>query len=104
MRSAKVAWMLDMQRYREAADMAVASLSAAHRLLDPTAQRVEVPFDGTTMVANLRRPSAPARPPLALLLPGLDSTQEEFFSWENVFLARGLAPRSLGGPGPGGAG
>jgi len=98
---AKFVWVLDMQRYRETADKAVASLSAAHRLLDPTAQRVEVSFDGTTMVANLRRPSAPARPPLALLLPGLDSTKEEFFYWENVFLARGLATLSLDGPGQG---
>src|SRR3972149_3757201 len=36
---AKFVWVLDMQRYRETADKAVASLSAAHRLLDPTAQR-----------------------------------------------------------------
>src|SRR3990170_7725323 len=87
---AKFVWMLDMQRYREAADKAVASLSAAHRLLDPTAQRVEVSFDGTTMVANLRRPAAPARPPLALLLPGLDSTKERSSSGGTAFSPAGL--------------
>src|SRR3972149_3721336 len=47
------------------------------------------------------RPPPPPPPPLALLLPGLDSTKEEFFSWENVFLARGLATLSLDGPGQG---
>ena len=36
-----------------------------------------------------------------LLLPGLDSTKEEFFHWENVFLARGMATLSLDGPGQG---
>src|SRR5436190_1894356 len=41
------------------------------------------------------------RPPLVLLLPGLDSTKEEFFRWEDVFLARGLATFSLDGPGQG---
>jgi 2,6-dihydroxypseudooxynicotine hydrolase len=40
-------------------------------------------------------------PALVLLLPGLDSTKEEFFEWENVFLARGLATFSLDGPGQG---
>ncbi len=98
---AKFVWLLDLRRYRETADKSVASLYAAHRLLDPTAERVEVPFDGTTMVANLRRPPGPSRPPLVLLLPGLDSTKEEFFHWEEVFLTRGMATLSLDGPGQG---
>ena len=71
------------------------------KLLDPTAERVEIPFDGATMVGTLRRPPGAARPPLVLLLPGLDSVKEEFFSWENVFLKRGLATFSLDGPGQG---
>ena len=71
------------------------------KLLDPTAERVEIPFDGATMVGTLRRPPDAARPPLVLLLPGLDSVKEEFFSWENVFLKRGLATFSLDGPGQG---
>ena len=36
-----------------------------------------------------------------VLIPGLDSTKEEFFLLENVFLARGLATMSLDGPGQG---
>lgn len=98
---AKFVWMVDMDKYRAAADKAVASLRAAHRLLDPTAERLEVSFEGTTMVANMRRPPAHPQPPLVFLLPGLDSTKEEFFHWENVFLARGLATLSLDGPGQG---
>jgi 2,6-dihydroxypseudooxynicotine hydrolase len=93
--------MVDMAKYRAAADKAVSSLYAAHKHLDPTAERLEMPCDGVTMVANLRRPAGQARPPLVILLPGLDSTKEEFFNWENVFLQRGLATLSLDGPGQG---
>jgi dienelactone hydrolase len=98
---AKFVWMVDMAKYRAAADKAVMSLYAAHKHLDPHAERLEIPFEGTTMLANLRRPAGADRPPLALLLPGLDSTKEEFFNWENVFLQRGMATLSLDGPGQG---
>src|SRR5205823_12195757 len=80
---------------------AVDALRAAHRQLDPAAERIEIPFEGgKQLVGNLRRPAGPPAP-LVLLLPGLDSTKEEFFGWENVFLARGLATFSLDGPGQG---
>src|SRR5919206_2016232 len=79
---AKFVWMVDLERHRDAADRAVAALRRAHALLDPTAERLELPFEGTVMVATLRRPLGADRPPLALLLPGLDSTKEEFFTWE----------------------
>lgn len=98
---AKFVWMLDMDRHRAVADRAVAALREAHRLLDPTAERVEVAFEGGLMVGNLRRPAGLDRPPLVLLLPGLDSTKEEFFTWEDVFLSRGMATLSLDGPGQG---
>ena len=53
------------------------------------------------MTGTLRLPEGASRPPLVLLIPGLDSTKEEFFHWENVFLQRGLATLSLEGPGQG---
>jgi pimeloyl-ACP methyl ester carboxylesterase len=101
---AKFVWMLDMDLYAEATTLAVDALRNAHRCLDPTAERIEIPFEnGTQLVGNLRRPAGdPA--PLVLLLPGLDSTKEEFFGWENVFLSRGLATFSLDGPGQGESG
>ena len=98
---AKFVWMVDMARHRAAADRAVAALRSAHRLLDATAERIEVPYREGVMVGNLRRPDAVSEPPLVLLLPGLDSTKEEFFHWEGVFLARGMATLSLDGPGQG---
>jgi 2,6-dihydroxypseudooxynicotine hydrolase len=98
---AKFVWMVDMVKYRAAADRAVSSLYAAHSHLDPTAERVEVALDGAVMAGNLRRPQRTDRSPLVFLLPGLDSTKEEFFYWEDVFLKRGLATFSLDGPGQG---
>jgi dienelactone hydrolase len=98
---AKFVWVVDLDRRKAAADRAVAALRRAHALLDPTAERLQVPFQGSVMAATLRRPLDIRRPPLVLLLPGLDSTKEEFFNWENVFLARGMATLSLDGPGQG---
>ena len=71
----KFVWVLDMVKHRAATEKAVAALYAAYRLLDPTAERVEIPFEGRHLVGNLRRPPGARRPPLVLLLPGLDSTK-----------------------------
>jgi pimeloyl-ACP methyl ester carboxylesterase len=97
----KFVWMVDPERYRAATFLAVEALRSAHRHLDPSAERLEIPYAGTALAANLRRPPGDPRPPLVLLLPGLDSTKEEFFAWENVFLDRGMATLSLDGPGQG---
>ncbi len=97
----KFVWMVDMGLYRENTFLAVEALRNAHRHLDPGAERLEIPYGGIAMAANLRRPAGVERPPLVLLLPGLDSTKEEFFAWENVFLSRGMATLSLDGPGQG---
>jgi pimeloyl-ACP methyl ester carboxylesterase len=98
----KFVWVLDPERNRRNTQSAVRCLYEAHARLDPTAERVEAAMEGGTVVANLRRPPAPPAPvPLVILIPGLDSTKEEFFVWESVFLARGMATLSLDGPGQG---
>ena len=79
-------------------------MAKTHEYLDPDAERIEVPLDGGRVVGNLRRPAGEERPPLVLLVPGLDSTKEEFFKLENVFLDRGMATLSIDGPGQGESG
>jgi dienelactone hydrolase len=101
---AKFVWVVDVERNHETTRRAIAALADAHRHLDPAAERVEIPFEGATLVGNLRRPAGVDRPPLVLLLPGLDSTKEEFFRWEEDFLRRGLATFSFDGPGQGESG
>ncbi len=101
---AKFVWLVDLDRHRDATERAKAAIYAAHRHLDPAAERIEVPFEDGTLVGNLRRPAGADGAPLVLLLPGLDSTKEEFFNWEEVFLQRGLAAFSFDGPGQGESG
>jgi dienelactone hydrolase len=101
---AKFVWMVDRELSRAAADRAVAAMAKTHEYLDPAAERIEVPLDGGRVVGNLRRSPAAQRPPLVLLVPGLDSTKEEFFRLENVFLDRGMATLSMDGPGQGESG
>jgi dipeptidyl aminopeptidase/acylaminoacyl peptidase len=101
---AKFVWVVDPGRSRAAADKAVAAMAKVHEYLDPEAERIEVPLDGGRVVGNLRRPAGEERPPLVLLVPGLDSTKEEFFRLENVFLDRGMATLSMDGPGQGESG
>jgi dipeptidyl aminopeptidase/acylaminoacyl peptidase len=102
---AKFVWVVDVERNREATRRAIHALAAAHALLDPTAERIEAPLDGGHVVGNLRRPPRDTgTPPLVVLIPGLDSTKEEFFHWEEVFLRRGMATLSLDGPGQGESG
>jgi len=102
----KFVWMLDADAHRATTERAIAALAGAHAHLDPSAERIEAPLHGGMLAANLRRPpGAGADPtPLVILIPGLDSTKEEFFHWENVFLVRGMATLSMDGPGQGEAG
>ncbi len=87
--------------YRVAARLSIDAYARGLRLLDPSAERIEIPFDAAALIGILRKPPAEQIPGLVLLLPGLDSTKEEFFYWEEVFLARGLATFTLEGPGQG---
>lgn len=98
---AKYVWVVEPELNRSTTVRARDALYEAHRLLDPSAERIEAKLDGGLIVANLRRPEGVSKPPLIVLIPGLDSTKEEFFNFERVFLERGLATLSLDGPGQG---
>jgi pimeloyl-ACP methyl ester carboxylesterase len=98
---AKFVWVLDDARSAPVHRRSVAALYEGHRLLGTGAERLEFALDGSTLSANLRRPAREQRPPLVILITGLDSTKEEFFQLETVFLRRGMATLSLDGPGQG---
>ena len=59
--------------------------------LDPPGARVEIPFEGTRLVGVFRAPRGEGPFPAVLMLPGLDSTKEEFRSTEKTFLDRGAS-------------
>jgi 2,6-dihydroxypseudooxynicotine hydrolase len=94
-------WFEDVGRHNEAAARSAALMRRSLALLDPSAERLEIPFDGARLVANLRRPAGVPRPPVVILIPGLDSSKEEFCTFEEVFLNRGMATVALDGPGQG---
>jgi dipeptidyl aminopeptidase/acylaminoacyl peptidase len=98
---AKFVFVEDYEQMRTAHRNAVRCLDAALPHLDPPGRRVEVPLEGATMVGVLRSPPGTGRRPAVLLIPGLDSTKEEFRSTEKTFLDRGLATFSVDGPGQG---
>jgi 2,6-dihydroxypseudooxynicotine hydrolase len=101
----KFCWLEDPDQVRAATDRSVACSRRGLALLDPTFERLEIPFDRDRIVANLRRPrGAAGTAPFVVLLAGLDSTKEELTRWEDCFLGRGMATVSLDGPGQGEAG
>jgi pimeloyl-ACP methyl ester carboxylesterase len=97
----KFVWMVDLDLAREATLRSVEETRTALARLDPSAQRLEIPIEGGTAYANLRKPPGAERPPYVVVIPGLDSTKEEFFYFEQSFLDRGLATVALDGPGQG---
>lgn len=66
----------------------------------PVVEKVEIPGpDGITMLGLLSSPSPDA--PVAIVLPGLDSTKETRHRSRGGWMARGMAVLSLDGPGQG---
>ena len=69
--------------------------------LDPPIERVEFPYEGVAMPGWLRKPRGGGRPPVAIILPGLDACKEELHAWADSFVDRGVAALTLDGPGQG---
>ena len=86
---------------RAAHGAAVRCLTDALAWLDPPGRRELVPFCGSHLVGVLRLPPGPGARPVVVLVPGLDSTKEEFRLVEASFLDRGVGTFALDGPGQG---
>lgn len=79
----------------------LALVRTAAASLDPPIELARIPCEGSHLPAHLRRPSGLDRPPVVVLVPGLDSTKEEFHTFEPIFHARGMATLAIDGPGQG---
>jgi dienelactone hydrolase len=91
----------DPEQYLTAHRRMLACYLAAAPLLDPPVERLTIPFARAVMVGNLRLPKHVARPPVVIVLPGLDACKEELHAWCVAFVRRGLAALALDGPGQG---
>ena len=98
---AKFVFVHDREQMRSAHMKAVECRTLALPHLRPPGERVEIPYQGKRLAAILRRPAGAARPPVVVMIPGLDSAKEEMEAYELPFLARGMATLLVDGPGQG---
>ena len=98
---AKFVFVEDLDQMRQAHMSAVRCLNDALPYMTPPGERQEIPFEGSKLVAILRRPEGPGPHPAVVLLAGLDSAKEELRPTEELFLQRGLATFTVDGPGQG---
>lgn len=90
------------ERLREASERAVRCYERALPWFDIPGERLAMDYEpGVTMWGILRKPWHVNRPPVVLLIPGLDSVKEELHSYSDEFLRRGIATLAIDGPGQG---
>ena len=97
----KFLFVNDMGELRQAHMKAVECRNRALPLLRPPGERVAIPYEGTRLYGNLRKPAGVDKPPVVVMCMGLDSAKEEMDDYENRFLKRGLATLAFDGPGQG---
>ena len=107
---AKFVSVHDLGEMRTAHMKAVECKQLALPHMRPPAVRVEIPYLGKTLAGFLRLPNATnnlgapsnhQKPPILIMVPGLDSAKEELEAYELPFLARGMATLLVDGPGQG---
>src|SRR5437660_7343317 len=87
---------------RVAHEHVVHNYQRALPFFDFPGERVAIPYEGgATMPSVLRKPWHTPRPPVVILVPGLDSVKEELHMYGDDFLRRGMAVLAIDGPGQG---
>ncbi len=90
------------QELREAHEHVVRDYQRALPYFEFPGERVPIAYEGgATMYGILRKPWHIPKPPVILLIPGLDSVKEELHIYGEDFLRRGMAVLAIDGPGQG---
>ena len=97
----KFVFVDDLDQQRAAHDRTVACFRRGAATLSPPAEPVRIPYQNTTLTAYLRIPVSDTKPPVVIMMPGLDSVKEELQATAEYMLARGLAVIAIDGPGQG---
>jgi predicted amidohydrolase/dienelactone hydrolase len=97
----KFVFVDDLDQQRAAHDRTVACFRRGAATLSPPAEPVRVPYGDTTLAAYLRVPASRTKPPVVIMMPGLDSVKEELQATAQYMLDRGLAIIAIDGPGQG---
>jgi dipeptidyl aminopeptidase/acylaminoacyl peptidase len=88
---------LHNQGYKKMVETYDRSLSFVGRKIE----KVDFPFEDIELKGLLSKPSGPDKPPVVILIPGLDSSKEGRHHARPGFLERGMAVFSIDGPGQG---
>jgi dienelactone hydrolase len=97
----KFVFVIDPDQMRAAHMKAVECKRLALPFLRPLGERVAIPFEGSELAGVLRKPAGETRPPVVIMISGLDSAKEEMDAYEAPFHARGMATLAFDGPGQG---
>src|SRR5947207_1892073 len=90
------------QELRAAHEHVVRDYQKALPYFDFPGEHVAIPYEGeATMYGILRKPWHTPKPPVVILVPGLDSVKEELHTYGDDFLRRGMAVLAIDGPGQG---
>src|SRR5258708_23467233 len=90
------------QELRAGHDHAVSAYKRGLPYFDFPGEHVAIPYEGgATMYGILRKPWHTPKPPVVILVPGLDSVKEELHLYGDDFLRRGMAVVAIHGPGQG---
>ena len=98
---AKFLFVDDVPQMKAAHAKAVECHKLALPHLDPPGDYVRIPYQGKNLAAVLRKPASIARPPVVVMVMGLDSAKEEMLAYQETFLVRGMATLTFDGPGQG---
>jgi hypothetical protein len=98
---AKFLFVHDLAQMKAAHLKAVECRNRSLAFLSPPGERVVIPFENSALYGILRKPRSAIRPPIMIMVCGLDSAKEETAAYEEPFLARGIATLVFDGPGQG---
>ena len=91
----------DAESKRAAHGNCVRTFRRAAQYLDPPQRPVDIPYGDITLPGYLTLPTGARKPPLVVLLGGLDTTKEEQLVINRLCAERGLATLTFDGPGQG---
>src|SRR5437016_9193697 len=87
---------------RTAHEHAIGTYQKGLPYFDFPGERVAIPYEGGgAMYGIFRKPWHTSKPPVVILIPGLDSVKEELHMYGDDFLRRGMAVLAIDGPGQG---
>ena len=91
----------DLEVHNRGYEKMVETYDRSLPLTNGAIEKVGFPFEDIALKGLLSTPNGVDRPPVVILIPGLDSSKEGRHSGRRAFLERGMAVFSIDGPGQG---